>query len=58
MRQKIRFWLINLANKIGGQEYYQFGEEITGMLEHKKKLIVCTKTQMYSFDGKKFKLLK
>lgn len=58
MRNRIRNWLIDLANKIGTKEYYQFGEEIRGMVEHKGELIVFTEKQIYKHDGKKFKNLE
>ena len=55
MRSKIRWFLISMANKIGGSRYFDFGEETTGLIPYKKNLIVLTKNRMYLYNGKTFK---
>jgi hypothetical protein len=58
MKNKIRQWLINLANKIGDKDYYDFGEPITQVVVFGDTLIVSTKHSIYGNRGGKSKWLK
>lgn len=53
MRNKIKQWLISLANAIGDKSYYDFGEPICHLVTYKDMLVVSTKNTVYYFkDGK------
>lgn len=53
MRNKIRNLLIWLANKIGTDDYYDFGEPITGVITFGKDLLVYTKHSIYGTRNRK-----
>lgn len=54
MRNKIRSWLIRLANWIGDGSYYDFGEPVIALVTFRKNLIIGTSNSLYKYDGKKY----
>lgn len=58
LRNIIRFWLIDLANKIGGSDYYDFGSEVKGMSEHKGNLYIFTKESVFLMKDHKAEKLE
>lgn len=54
MRNKIRWWLIILANFIGTKEHHDLGEPIVGLVTLGKKLFVATKGSLYLYKDKKY----
>lgn len=48
LRNRVRDFLIRLANDIGDKTYYDFGEPIVNGFTFKKKLIVFTKSGIYA----------
>lgn len=58
IRQRIRTWLIDLANRIGGKDHYDFGEPIVGISTYKNFLIAATKHSVWSTTGKKWLRIK
>lgn len=50
MRNKIRFILIKLANKIGDDSHYDFGGEVVSMATFGNKLLVATRNSVFVLD--------
>ena len=46
-RNKIKRLLIRLANWIGDNSYYDFGDEVVGIMEYKGSLMLATKSSLY-----------
>ena len=57
VREKVRHWLIRLANRIGSGEYYDFGSPIISTFALKNVLIAATRSSIYGYkDGKWVKM--
>lgn len=48
MKRKIFWFLIWFANKFKG-DYYDFGEPVVSLIEHKKRLFCATKGSIFVF---------
>lgn len=60
MRRELRWLLIRFANWVGGsKDYYDFGEPVVAMLEHKKSLVICTNKSIFTTkDLKNYRKIK
>lgn len=52
MRNKIRWYLIKLANWIGTKEHFDFGEPIVAVVPHLNSLIVGTSSGLFKYKEK------
>ncbi len=59
MRNKLRWWLIKVANWIGNpnpctEGYYDFGEPIKQTFSYGKWIVVSTERSIYYYNNKKW----